>query len=170
MSYKIVTGSPLEVSLRTHVQYIYKRDPKYKHNPRLDLNSLDLNRLDMNRRDSINTRQQTMAIWWLLIANNTGHMTRTNQWETRRMTRTTNQNMTQWTREPIAWIHEGKGSMKQTETMTKLQNKRHENMNIKQNPKPHFTYPPPLRAAPGAQTKPNKSRAMGQAHEREQDW
>ncbi len=94
-----------------------------------------MNRLDSPTADyNINTRQQTMAIWWLLIANNTGHMTRTNQWETRRMTRTTNQNMTQWTREPIAWINEGKGSMKQTETMTKLQNKRHEHKT-----KPHFT-------------------------------
>ncbi len=29
--------------------------------------------------------------------------------------------------------------MTQTGTMTKLQNKRHENINIKQNPKPHIT-------------------------------
>ncbi len=62
-------------------------------------------------------------------------MTWTNQWETRHMTRTTNQNMTQWTREPIAWRHEGNGSIKQTGTETKLQNKRHENKNMKQNPK-----------------------------------
>ncbi len=33
-----VTGSPLEASLRTHVQLYLQSDPKYKHNPnRLDL-------------------------------------------------------------------------------------------------------------------------------------
>ncbi len=47
--------------------------------------------------------------------------------------------MTQWTREPIAWIHEGKGSMKHTGTVTKLQNKRRENMNMTQNPKTDLT-------------------------------
>ncbi len=31
--------------------------------------------------------------------------------ETRHMTKTTNEHITQWTREPMAWIHEGKGSM-----------------------------------------------------------
>ncbi len=134
---------------------------------------------------------------WLLIANNTGHMTITNQWESRHMTKTTNrcvrleaalrrmisvwhQSTTiaireqmdpyafeslslyfdvihwsfcavplqvehtywehdTWTNGPIAWIHEGKGSMTQTGTMTKVQNKRHENMNIKQIPKTHVT-------------------------------
>ncbi len=47
----------------------------------------------------------------------------------------TNENMTQWTREPMAKRHEGKGSMNQPETITKLQNKRHENNNMEQNKK-----------------------------------
>ncbi len=54
-------------------------------------------------------------------------------------------------------------SMTQTGTMTKLQNKRHENMNIKQNPKPHFTYPPPSKGGsrrPNKTHKPNMSRRV----------
>ncbi len=53
-----------------------------------------------------------------------------NQWETRHMTRTTNQNMTQWTKEPIAGIQGDKGSMTLT-AWIKLQNKRHEKPNSK---------------------------------------
>ncbi len=60
-------------------------------------------------------------------------MTRINQSEHDTVNKRTNQNVTQRTREPIARRHEGKGSMTQTGTITKLQNKRHENM--KQNPK-----------------------------------
>ncbi len=51
------------------------------------------------------------------------------------MNKSTNQNVMQRTREPIARRHEGKGSMKLTGTMTKLQNERHENINMKPNPK-----------------------------------
>ncbi len=65
-------------------------------------------------------------------------MTRTNQWETGHMTKTTNQNMAQWTREPFAWIREGNGSMTQTRTMTKLQNKRR-GRETQTKPKPHVT-------------------------------
>ncbi len=57
----------------------------------------------------------------LLIANNTGHVTRTNQRETGHMTKTTNQNMTQWTRERAkeGWRTQGINDIR---------------MNIKQNP------------------------------------
>ncbi len=43
--------------------------------------------------------------------------------------------------------------MTQTGTITKLQNKRHENKNMEQNQKQTLYIPPPLRAAPDAQTK-----------------
>ncbi len=49
--------------------------------------------------------------------------------------------MTQRTREPIAKRHEGKGSMTQTGTVTKLQNKIHENKNMKQTPKQTLQFP-----------------------------
>ncbi len=83
---------------------------------RLDLNGLDSPTAGYN----INTRPETKARTWLLITNNEGHMTRTNQWGHDTMNMTTNQNMTHWTREPIAWRHEGKGSMTQTRTVTKF--------------------------------------------------
>ncbi len=63
------------------------------------------------------------------------HMTRTNQWGHHTMNMITNQNMTHRTEEPIARRYEGKGSMTQTVTETNLQNKRHENKNMKQNQK-----------------------------------
>ncbi len=55
----------------------------------------------MNRLDSpiagynINTRPGTKATTWLLIANKTGHMKRTNQSEHDKMNKRTNQNVTQ---------------------------------------------------------------------------
>ncbi len=42
------------------------------------------------------------------------------------MSKTTNQNMTHWTKEPIAGSHDKPGNR------TKLKNKKHENMSMKQ--------------------------------------
>ncbi len=43
--------------------------------------------------------------------------------------------MTQWTEEPIAKKTRGQGKHDKTWTITKLQNKRHENKNMEQNQK-----------------------------------
>ncbi len=107
---------PLKASVvKNTEQFIYKREIQTKTD--LNWNRLDLKQTwhGMNRVDSptagynINTRPETEARTWLLITNNEGHMTRTNQWETRHMTKTTNEHMTHWTMEPIAKKTWGQG-------------------------------------------------------------
>ncbi len=139
--------SPLKASVVKKCSLFTRWTPKSKHNLNRRLEQT-WNRLDqrqtwhgMNRLDSptagynINTRQAPKVMTRLLIANNEDHMTRTNQWETRHLTRTTNQNMTHCTREPIARRHKGKGSMKQTGTMKKLKKQQHKIKNKTQNPR-----------------------------------
>ncbi len=143
--------SPLKASVVMNLSavYLHGEIQTSKHNPnkdRLDLTwhetDLAWNRCGMNRLDSptagnnINTRQELKARTWLLIANTERHMTRTNQWRHDTM------NMTHITEEPIARRYEGKGSMTQTVTETNLQNKWHENMNMKLNQKQILHIPP----------------------------
>ncbi len=76
------------------------------------------------------------------------------------MNMTTNQNMTHWTRKPIAWRHEGKGSMTQTGTMTKLQNKRHKNKKTEPQNRPYIHQPPKAVSWRPNKTKSKKSRRV----------
>ncbi len=109
----------------------------------LKMNGLDLAWTETNSSTTSYTDQYTTRrksyMRAIYTPNNHGHMTQSNQWETRHMTKATNENMThepnnQSEHDTRQEYIKARKAIHQT-AWIKLQNKRHESKNMNQTPK-----------------------------------